>query len=139
MERTCGSTRPCGNIDMNLIIGGAYQGKLEYAEEVFGKQEVFTCSPERAELDFSKPVLYHLEDFVLACVREGIEAREYLQQHRAELDGKVIICTDLSQGIVPVETQMRALREMTGRAMVYLAKEADTVTRVFCGLGQKLK
>ena len=117
---------------MNLIIGGAYQGKLEYAEEVFGKQEVFTCSPERAELDFSKPVLYHLEDFVLACVREGIEAREYLRQHRPELDGKVIICTDISQG-------MRALREMTGRAMVYLAKEADTVTRVFCGLGQKLK
>ena len=115
---------------MNLIIGGAYQGKLEYAEEVFGKQEVFTCSPERAELDFSKPVLYHLE---------GIEAREYLRQHRPELDGKVIICTDISQGIVPVETQMRALREMTGRAMVYLAKEADTVTRVFCGLGQKLK
>ena len=94
---------------MNLIIGGAYQGKLEYAEKVFGKQEVFTCSPERAELDFSKPVLYHLEDFVLACVREGIEAREYLRQHRPELDGKVIICTDLSQGIVPVETQMRAL------------------------------
>lgn len=122
-----------------MIIGGAYQGKLDYAKETFGDGEVFICRVDQAAIDFSKPIVYRLEDFVLACVREGIEARDYLRQNRKELSGKVVIGTDLSQGIVPMEAELRVLREMTGRAMLYLAGEADTVTRVFCGLGQKLK
>lgn len=124
---------------MNLIIGGAYQGKLDYAKEHFKIREVFSCTADKAELDFSKDAIYGLEQFALACVRSGIEAKDYLQSHSKDLDQKVIICTDISQGIVPMEAELRAMREMTGRAMVYLAKEAETVTRVFCGLGQKIK
>ena len=39
---------------MILIIGGAWQGKLDFAKETFGitDAEVFTCTGE--ELDFSK-------------------------------------------------------------------------------------
>lgn len=124
---------------MKIIIGGAYQGKLDYAKENFSVKEVFTCQEDLAELDFSKDAIDQLENFALACVREGIEAREYLQNHRKELDGKVIVCTDISQGIVPMDPELRALREMAGRAMIYLAKEAETVIRVFCGLGQQIK
>lgn len=124
---------------MKLIIGGAYQGKLEYAKENFKIKDVFLCSPRKAELDFSADTIDRLEDFVLACVDEGLEAKDYLMAHREELEDKIIICTDISQGIVPMEARMRALREMTGRAMVYLAGEAETVIRVFCGLGQKIK
>ena len=124
---------------MKLIIGGAYQGKLEYAKEHFTIKNIFSCTADRAELDFSKDAIYGLEQLALACVRSGLEAKEYLQEHRKELNHKIIICTDISQGIVPMEAELRAMREMTGRAMVYLAKEADTVIRVFCGLGQKIK
>lgn len=124
---------------MKLIIGGAYQGKLEYAKENFKIKDVFLCSARKAELDFSADTIDRLEDFVLACVDQGLEAKDYLAAHRAELEDKIIICTDISQGIVPMEARMRALREMTGRAMVYLAAEAETVIRVFCGLGQKIK
>lgn len=124
---------------MKIIIGGAYQGKLDYAKENFNVKEVFTCREDLAELDFSMDAIDHLENFALACVRKGIEAREYLQNHLKELDGKVVVCTDISQGIVPMDPELRALREMTGRAMIYLAKEAETVVRVFCGLGQQIK
>ena len=124
---------------MDMIIGGAYQGKLDYAKEHFNVKDIFTCRDDLAELDFSKDAIDHLEDFALACVRNGVEAKDYLQSHRQELNDKVIICTDISQGIVPMEPELRALREMTGRAMIYLAKEAETVTRVFCGLGQRIK
>jgi len=34
---------------------------------------------------------------------------------------------------------MRAWRDMTGRLCAYLSSEADSVTRMFCGLEQKLK
>ena len=124
---------------MKMIIGGAYQGKLDYAKENFQIETVYTCQADRAQLDFSKDAIDRLEDFVLACVREGKEARDYLQAHRKELEGSVVICTDVSQGIVPMDPELRAFREMNGRAMIYLAKEATTVTRVFCGLGQKIK
>ena len=124
---------------MNMIVGGAYQGKLEYAKEHFNVKDVFTCREDLPELDFSKEAIDRLEDFALACVKNGLEAKEYLQSHRQELEDKVVICTDISQGIVPMDPELRALREMTGRAMIYLAKEAETVTRVFCGLGQQIK
>lgn len=126
-------------MSMKLIIGGAYQGKLDYAKEYLGVAEVFTCSKELPELDFSKQAIYGLEDFTLACVRCGIEAKDYLMENQEKLEDKVIICTDVSQGIVPMERELRDMREMVGRAMVYLAKEANSVIRVFCGLGQEIK
>ncbi|MDE8731625.1 hypothetical protein P0G10_00650 [Eubacteriales bacterium DFI.9.88] len=124
---------------MNFVFGGAYQGKLDYAKENFSVKEIYICDAKRPELDFSKDTIYGLEDFVLACLRGGVEAADYLREHIDQLRAKTVICTDLSQGVVPIDRELRALREMTGRTMIYLAKEADSVTRVFCGLGQTLK
>lgn len=124
---------------MKMIIGGAYQGKLEYAKNTFNKEDVYYCREDAAELDLSKPIIYGMEKFVMACVKSGIEAKEYLQENRAQLEDKIVICTDVSQGIVPMEAELRAMREMNGRACIYLAAEAEEVHRVFCGLGQKIK
>ncbi len=126
-------------MNMKLIVGGAYQGKLDYAREQFGVKDVFVCNRDLSELDFSREAIYGLEDFALACVRRGVEAKDYLAEHREQLEDKIIICTDVSQGVVPMERELRDMREMVGRAMVYLAKEADSVIRVFCGLGQEIK
>ena len=43
---------------MILIIGGAWQGKLDFARETFGlsQEEIYTCSP--GEIDFSKRCIY---------------------------------------------------------------------------------
>ena len=46
---------------------------------------------------------------------------------------------DMSQGIVPMDKEERAAREMNGRLMIYLAGEADEVVRVFCGIGERIK
>lgn len=124
---------------MDLIIGGAYQGKLDYAREHFHIEDIFICREDTPELDFSKQAIYGLERFVLACLREGLEAGEYLRRHRRQLSDQVVICTDMSQGVVPAEAELRAMREMNGRTLIWLAAEADSVTRVFCGLGQKIK
>ncbi|MGI6730480.1 MAG: bifunctional adenosylcobinamide kinase/adenosylcobinamide-phosphate guanylyltransferase [Anaerovoracaceae bacterium] len=135
---------------MHLIFGGAYQGKLEYAQEHYQlkEEDIFTCDAEADQnksaagtitIDFSKKVINKLEDFVMCCLRQGIEAKEYLEEHKEEWKDKIIICTDISSGVVPYDKELRAWREMVGRTMVYLGKEAEEVTRLFCGIPQKLK
>lgn len=125
---------------MVLIFGGAYQGKLEFAKENFSviDEDIFVCTQEN-EIDWSKKVLCDMDQAFLRHVREGKESREVLAEHLKELEDKILIVNDISQGIVPMERELRDWREMTGRAMLYLSKEADEVYRVFCGLGSKIK
>ncbi|NLL63270.1 MAG: cobalamin biosynthesis protein CobU [Ruminococcaceae bacterium] len=123
---------------MHLIIGGAYQGKLDYAKENFNiGDSIHICKD--VTIDFSKKCIYNVEDFTLACVRAGIEAKDYFKEHSDEWKDSIIISTDIFCGVVPIDVDIRAMREMHGRLLVYLTKKADTVTRIFCGLGQRLK
>ena len=124
---------------MVLIIGGAYQGKLDFAKEAFGitEEDVFVCKD--SEIDFSKRCVYALEKFTLACVREGKEPASYLQEHREAWDDSIFICQDFFCGVVPMEAEARAWRQITGRLAQYLSQEADRVSRIFCGLDQRLK
>ncbi len=123
---------------MILIFGGAYQGKLEYSQKNFDIKTICECS-EAAEPDFSKDAVCALEKFVLKCVREGKEAADFFKENKEKWQDKVLIMTDVSQGIVPMDAELRAFREMNGRLMLYLASEADEVIRVFCGIGKKVK
>lgn len=132
---------------MRLIFGGAYQGKRDYVIERFGLKDgdIFCCSAgeengsEGPSIDFSGKAVDGLEEFVLGCVRTGTEAKDYLEARRNEWRDIIFICTDISSGVVPFEKELRAWREMVGRTLMYLGKEAEEVTRIFCGLPQKIK
>ncbi|MFR6393894.1 MAG: bifunctional adenosylcobinamide kinase/adenosylcobinamide-phosphate guanylyltransferase [Oscillospiraceae bacterium] len=50
-----------------------------------------------------------------------------------------MICTDVSCGVVPMDRVQRLWREEVGRTVCALARRADSVTRVFCGLPLRLK
>ena len=83
---------------MDLIIGGAYQGKEAYARAHYGLQDedVFICS-ESGELDASKRCICHLEQYVLFCIREGIEPAGAFREDA------VILCNDISCGVVSMD------------------------------------
>lgn len=136
---------------MHLIFGGAYQGKLDYAKERYGVTalDVWDCAIEGPggptgpapanRINYSKKVIDHLEAFILACVKSGQEAKELLADSKERWSDSVIICADISSGIVPCDAELRAWREMTGRTLMYLGTEAQEVTRIFCGIPQKVK
>ena len=126
---------------MVYIIGGSYQGKREYAQETFklSESDVFVCTEEIAEIDFSKRIIANIERFALGCVKRGEEPREYWEAHLDLLQDSILISDDISCGVVPMDATIRAWREATGRANNYLAREADQVIRVFCGIGQVIK
>lgn len=124
---------------MVLIIGGAYQGKLDYAKTAFDvlDSDVFSCSG--TEIDFSKRCIYAIEEFTFACVREGVEPADYFKAHREQWQESILICRDIFCGVVPMGAEQRQWRQSTGRLCQYLAGEASQVSRLFCGLEQRLK
>lgn len=124
---------------MHLIIGGAYQGKLTFAKKEYGftEEQIFFCTQEG--IDFSKPCITHLEEYTYGCAQRQEDPRQYFEEHREEWKDAVLICRDISCGVVPLEKQDRMWRETTGDLCQYLAGKAEKVSKLFCGLEQRLK
>lgn len=119
---------------MHLIIGGAYQGKLDYAKNTFGIEEADICiCTANEEPDFTKRCLVHYEEYIRYCLCTKKTVAPPLREDA------VILAEDIFCGLVPMEEETRAWREETGRALTALAFRAETVTRVFCGLPLQLK
>ena len=120
---------------MILIIGGAYQGKLDFAKETFGitDADVHICS--ESEIDFSKRCIYKIEEFTL----NHADPIGYFQALRGQWQNSILILQDIFCGVVPMGAENRAWRQRTGRLCQYLSKEATQVSRIFCGLEQRLK
>lgn len=125
---------------MILILGGAYQGKRQFARENLGvSPEDMETLGENTILDFSKTCYAGIEELVLTLQKEKQEPVQWFREHRQALEDKIFICQDMFCGVVPMGAEMRAWRQNTGLVCQYLAEEANTVWRVYCGLGQRLK
>lgn len=153
---------------MELYIGGFAQGKLEYVqnkkvEEAISIAMVIDC----AQSDYQKTlqsidnkiknenadvnnianvndivIINHLHLWVKDLLREGMEESEVqstILSWVATHPNTILICDELGNGIVPLEKMERIWREQTGRLMIELAKQAERVERILCGLGQRLK
>lgn len=119
---------------MDLVIGGAYQGKLDFAREKYGLRdaEIFTCT-EEAEPDRNARCVEHLERYVYYCVKNEIPVNA---EFRSDA---VLIADDVFCGVVPIDPTERAWREETGRFLGALSRKAESVYRLFCGLPLQLK
>ena len=126
---------------MEFIIGGAYQGKLDHAKKKYGlsDDDIFICTEESGEIDFSARCICNIEAYTLWCIRRGTDAGTIFREHREEWADSILICRDIFCGVVPVEAELRAWRELTGRLCAFLSFEAADVYRIFCGLEQRLK
>lgn len=125
---------------MNLIIGGAYQGKLDFAKNKFSlsDEQIFHCI-DNLDIDFNFICINHIENFVLYCIKNNLNALEIFRANKPLWQDSILISNDIFCGVVPISAEARAWREATGHLLAYLSQEADTVTRIFCGLEQKLK
>ena len=153
---------------MELYIGGFAQGKLEYvqnkkAEEAISIAMVIDC----AQSDYQKTlqsidnkiknenadvnnianvndivIINHLHLWVKDLLLEGMEeaaVQSTILSWVATHPNTILICDELGNGIVPLEKMERIWREQTGRLMIELAKQAERVEHILCGLGQRLK
>ena len=120
-----------------LIVGGACQGKREYAQKAFGlnEREILPWNEEREAASCIADL--HLR--VRACLEKGLTQQEVLEKLLPFCQGKSVLCDDIFCGVVPLGALERQWREVTGRRLCRLAQEADSVIRLKCGLPQSIK
>ena len=125
---------------MFLIIGGAYQGKLKYAFERFHftENDVYRCSEGDRKTPRGK-VVYGLEDWILALVKADMDVAEKVREFIGQNTDAVVICRDISCGVVPTDAVLRKWREDVGRSLTALSKNASEVIRLFCGIPTGIK
>lgn len=120
-----------------LIVGGAWQGKREYARKAYGLEENEILPWDGAWEKASCIAGLHLR--VRACLERGLTQQEVLEKLLPLCRDKIVLCDDISCGVVPLDALERQWREVTGRLLCLLAQEADTVIRMQCGLPQAIK
>ncbi len=108
---------------MKLIIGGKASGKTEFANKEYEGYKIADNINDLARNLFDNGMSYE-------------KASEHIIKNYGEY---VVITDEVGNGIVPIDKTERDFREWIGRVQVLLAKEADEVIRVICGIGQRIK
>ena len=125
--------------NMKLITGGAFQGKLAYAKNLYpgitwtdgkccGLDEIRKCG-----------AVYDFHVFVKRWLEEGRSREDLTGVILEENQDVIIVCDEIGCGLVPMDAFERKYREDTGRIMTALAESAERVDRVVCGIGERLR
>ncbi|WP_312640827.1 bifunctional adenosylcobinamide kinase/adenosylcobinamide-phosphate guanylyltransferase [Hydrogenoanaerobacterium sp.] len=126
---------------MRLIIGGAHQGKLDYAlmQTHIPKEQV--TQGGSCDLSDTKNIiiLNSLHLVIKRLLRQGSDPQAYVDALLADNPNVVIITDEIGCGIVPIDRFEREWREVTGRVCCKLVGQAALVERVFCGIATVLK
>lgn len=124
---------------MQMIIGGAGQGQLAWAQEHFkdiqwidGKtcffDEIYTCEG-----------IYDFQEYIKRLMKDEVNT-DTLAKAMIEKNPKLVIVSDeIGYGLVPIERFLRDYREQTGRICTELAAFSERVVRVVLGIGTVIK
>lgn len=124
---------------MRFIVGKFAQRKLNYALKKYGFKLDDVCNLEDEKTDFSKPILYNFHVLAKDLMKSGKDPLEYVQENIDLLRNKIIISDDIGGGVVPIDKTDREYREVAGRLNCAIARYADSVERIFCGISQQIK
>lgn len=124
---------------MEMIIGGAFQGKGAYARET------------HPEVDWKNGADLEKEDLMTAdgvldfqeYIKKELKADQDVTDLAEELSEKnpdiILVSQEVGYGVVPMDAFDRKYREAVGRVCTGLADKCSKVTRVVCGIGTVIK
>ena len=133
---------------MIYIFGPYAAGKREYVRETFG----YTEADFSTKAEDNCRVLYDAQQLA-SKVGNRPEELEKLAESALNLSPvgqvlveksikgykEVVIATETGCGVVPIDAAEREAREAAGRLSILLAKRAQKVIRVWCGLPESLR
>lgn len=129
---------------MIFVTGGAFQGKADFAKKRLALSDGDFADGESCPFHQigDKPALNRLHLLVRRMLEAGYSEEE---MESAILQGirsggcRVVLTDEIGCGIVPMKKEERLWREWAGRLSCRLAKEAEAVVLVQCGLPTVLK
>ena len=114
---------------MILVVGGIASGKRSFARALG-----YSDSDMSREAAGDHPVLCDAQELMRA---ENADAESLAQQLASTKD--VVLCEEIGSGIVPLSREERVWRDQVGALSKELARHADAVVRMVCGIPQVLK
>lgn len=124
---------------MELIIGGAFQGKLNYAREQYPDVVWVDAKCCTLEEMCQIPGIFNLHLFIKKQISEGNDISDLADILTERNPNIILISDEVGCGVVPMDEFDRAYREGVGRVCTRLAEKAVKVTRVVCGIGTVIK
>lgn len=124
---------------MQMIIGGAFQGKSTYAKEHYPNINWKKGSELDRELLFQAEGVLNFEEFLRKELIEGKDADDLAEELFRRNPEVILICQEVGYGVVPMDKFDRIYREKVGRVCTELAKKSNKVVRVICGIGTVIK
>ncbi|MBO1913576.1 bifunctional adenosylcobinamide kinase/adenosylcobinamide-phosphate guanylyltransferase, partial [Microvirga sp. 3-52] len=121
---------------MHVIIGGAHNGKRAFVQKLLSKQHAEGVSWHEGEVPAPGKhavVIAGLENWLAQCELSEEKAIDQIVE-AVENRPAIVILTDISRGIVPMEAELRKLRDTCGRVYQRLFAEASEVTKVWYGI-----
>ena len=123
----------------HIIIGGAFQGKAQYATKIYPGLELtdgINCSLDEIE---NCVAINKFHSFTRRWLLEGRTKEALLTILENNRSLQLLISDEIGYGLVPIDDFEREYREFHGRVMTELAEQADCVERVVCGIPQRIK
>ena len=124
---------------MEMIIGGAFQGKGDYAKT----QHPDITWQQGEELDEAGVLqaegIMNFQEFIRKELKSGHDITGLAEKIIKDNPEVILVCQEVGYGVVPVDAFDRAFREAVGRICTKLAAGSRKVTRVVCGIGTVIK
>lgn len=124
---------------MKLIIGGAYQGKLTYAVKKYSldSKDIFDFAGGYPEGQYA--CYTHFEQLTRRAALSRQPFGNFIDDFPGMAFNSIVISREIGCGVVPMDADERFWREYHGMALSALARNAESVTRIFCGIPEVLK
>lgn len=125
---------------MIIVTGGAYQGKTDFVKEQFLVKEQDMLDGTICEFEeiYKAKAINHFHELIRRLMMAGCDLVKITDRLLLENKELIIITNEIGCGLVPVERFEREYREQTGRICCKIAKKADQIFRIQCGIGIKI-
>ena len=123
----------------HIIIGGAFQGKTQYATKTYPGLELtdgFNCPLDEIG---NCVAVNKFHSFTRRWLLEGRTKEALLTILEKNENLQLLISDEIGYGLVPIDDFEREYREFHGRVITELAEKANCVERVVCGIPQRIK
>ena len=123
----------------HIIIGGAFQGKTQYATKTYPGLELtdgFNCPLDEIG---NCVAVNKFHSFTRRWLLEGRTKEALLTMLENNRNLQLLISDEIGYGLVPIDDFEREYREFHGRVITELAEKANCVERVVCGIPQRIK